>query len=100
MGYIIDENLYNTFRKYLANLQKERDKRQYIVNEETAWITYERMGMVNAVQNERLKRKLPPVPEELILKAEREALGHSDYSSKFALYCTEITETGTLKGPF
>ncbi|MGW1966656.1 hypothetical protein ACWCPD_41115 [Streptomyces sp. NPDC001935] len=40
----------------------------------------------------RVQRALPAVPVEGILRVERQAVGHSDYSLKFALYCAEIAE--------
>lgn len=41
----------------------------------------------------------PPVDAAAIERVERWALGHSDYSSKFALYCAELAlDTGPV-GP-
>jgi hypothetical protein len=57
---------------------------------ELEWVIYERSQMLAAVNSERLARGLPVVAEVAIKRAEQMAQGHSDYSSKFALYCTEL----------
>lgn len=59
-----------------------------------SWIETERMTMFNAVNSERIKRGLDPIDLKAIMRAENFACGHTDYSTKFALYCAEIIEHG------
>ena len=51
------------------------------------WGKFERSVMLDAVNVERAKRSLDPVTEAQLEKVEQQAVGHVDYSSKFALYC-------------
>lgn len=79
----------------LSKAQKERPKLQAEVQVspnrwEFAWVTYERLQMLSAVNIERAKRGLSLLTAEDIQRVEQMALGHSDYSLKFALYCMEL----------
>ena len=79
----------------LSAAQKERDKRSELVPvegdwPEAGWIRFERDTMLSSVNRERASRGKALVTAGDILKVERIACGHSDYSSKFALYCAEI----------
>lgn len=56
----------------------------------TKWIAAERDVMLDAVNAWRGQLGLRPVDLAAIERVERMAVGHSDYSSKFALYCAEI----------
>lgn len=46
--------------------------------------------MHHAVNHRRSERGLPNVDRDAIVRVEQWACGHSDYSSKFALYCAEL----------
>lgn len=74
----------------LVKAQEQRHKRR----EANGWILYEREQMLCAVNYERARLNEPPVPMASLERAERQALGHSDYSSKFALYCSELAYDG------
>lgn len=52
------------------------------------WISMERTAMLDAVNRLRVGKR--PVDLATITGVERLALGHVDYSSKFALYCAEL----------
>ena len=54
------------------------------------WILHERKTMHDEVNLERSKVGKAPVPIEAVVRVERMAVGHSDFSSKFALYCAEL----------
>lgn len=56
---------------------------------ELAWIVHEREVMAQATDRMRAERGLPPADRLALLRAEELATGHSDYGSKFALYCAE-----------
>lgn len=67
----------------LGEAQRQRGKR-------LDWIEHERATMLDVVNCERTcMRKLPILLED-IERVEKRALGHSDYSYKFALYCAEL----------
>lgn len=74
--------------RILAKLSDSQKKRQDY--EGCEWIAAERQVMFEATNAERRARHLPPVTPADIERIERWACGHSDYSSKFALYCAEL----------
>jgi len=75
--------LQGLFLNRLVESQKQRKVR-------ADWVFFERGVMLAAVNEERTRSNLPPCCVEMIEKVERLAVGHSDYSSKFALYCAEL----------
>jgi hypothetical protein len=83
-------------RAALAAAQAEREKRSNLVDgpdgPECEWAAYERARMHETVNALRSERGLPAVPVEDIVRVERLAVGHSDYSLKFAFYCAELAE--------
>lgn len=83
-------------RATLAAAQTERDQRPDLVDgpdgPECQWAAYERTRMHETVNAIRAERGLPAVPVEDIIRVERQAVGHSDYSLKFAFYCAELAE--------
>lgn len=75
----------------LIELSRQRGERDRLApSGEVAWMPYEREQMLAAVNIERAGRGLPPVGLGLVERVERMAVGHSDYGTKFALYCAEI----------
>lgn len=86
----------DVLRSTLARAQEERDQRPDLVDgpdgPECQWAAYERTRMHEKVNEIRAERSLLPVPLEDILAVERKAVGHSDYSLKFAFYCAELAE--------
>jgi hypothetical protein len=78
----------------LTAAQEERDQRPDLVDgpdgPECEWVAYERTRMHETVNEIRTERGLPPLPVEDIIRVEWMAVGHSDYSSKFAFYCAEL----------
>lgn len=73
----------DTLLNKLGEAQRQRGKR-------LDWIEHERAAMLDAVNCERTcMRKLPLLLED-IERIEQQALGHSDYSLKFALYGAEL----------
>lgn len=67
----------------LSKLQEERPRRK-------DWVEFESQSMLYAVNCRRILRGKEDVSRADFLQAERSATGHSDYSSKFALYCAEL----------
>lgn len=57
---------------------------------ELGWVVFERDTMFDAVTRERAKLGKAPVPMKDVERVETMAMGHCDYSSKFALYCAEL----------
>lgn len=80
----------------LAAAQEERAKRFGLVDgpdgPECEWAAYERARMHETVNEIRAERGLPALPVEDVVRVERLAVGHSDYSRKFAFYCAELTD--------
>lgn len=54
------------------------------------WLAHEQNAMLWAVNKERGLLGKPPVGLRAIQRVEQQAIGHVDYSSKFALYCAEL----------
>lgn len=86
----------DVLRATLASAQEERPQRPDLINgpdgPECEWAVYERARMYETVNAIRAERGLAPVPVEDVTRVERLAVGHSDYSRKFALYCAELAE--------
>lgn len=57
---------------------------------ELGWVIHERELMHQETNRYRAGRGLPPVDLAEVARVERQAEGHSDYASKFALYCAEL----------
>lgn len=78
-----------SMRDYMLGiLGRQQDRRnEYAGN---AWIDVEIDVMHHEVCIERSKAGLPDLDRAAILRVEAWACGHSDYSSKFALYCAEL----------
>lgn len=55
-----------------------------------AWIEFERLTMLLAVNKFRLKKGLQPATVEQIIRVESLASGHVDYTTKYALGCEEL----------
>ncbi|MGW2010826.1 hypothetical protein [Streptomyces nigrescens] len=86
----------DVLRSTLARAQEERGQRPDLVDgpdgPECEWAAYERARMHETVNAIRAERLLPAAPVEDIIRAEQLAVGHSDYSRKFAFYCAELGE--------
>lgn len=67
----------------LGVAQRQRGKR-------ADWIEHERSTMFDSVNCERTIMSKRALPITEIERVEKLALGHSDYSLKFALYCAEL----------
>lgn len=74
--------------RMLDVLGKESAKRHQYADD--GWILAERKAMLDAVNIELGKARLPSVMLADIERVERLAVGHSDYGAKFALYCAEL----------
>ncbi len=98
MNKLVD--LRDEMLQVLSAAQKERSKRLNMVEivnawghkeNVCAWAVYEMNTMLTEVNKRRSSRRLSPISLNDIQKVESSACGHSDYSSKFALYCAELT---------
>ncbi|MFE9832477.1 hypothetical protein ACFYPK_28080 [Streptomyces halstedii] len=78
----------------LTSAQEQRDQRQGFVDgpdgPECEWAAFERTTMHQGVNEIRAEYGLPPIPLEVVTRVEGLAVGHSDYSWKFAFYCAEL----------
>lgn len=75
--------LRDSFLATLTKTQRERSLRP-------DWVLHERRVMRDAVNAVRIDAGLAPVAIAAVERVETMAVGHSDYSSKFALYCAEL----------
>lgn len=86
--------LYETFRQALIAAQADRHLRPDLVTvngePECEWAVHERDVMHQQVNDARAALGLPPVSLDAVLGVERMAVGHSDYTSKYALYCADL----------
>lgn len=88
--------LLDRLQKALAEAQAHRPERQELVADEydtiriPGWVAFEREAMFRAVTEERAKLGKRPIPMDLVVRHERMASGHSDYSQKYAIYCMEL----------
>ncbi len=57
----------------------------------TTWIDVEIDVMHHQINCDRSKRGLVDLSRDVVVRAERMAAGHTDYASKFALYCAELS---------
>lgn len=84
----------DALRATLARAQEQRDERPDLVDgpdgPECEWAAYERARMHETVNAIRAEHGLTVVPVEDIIRVERQAVGHADYSLKFAFYCAEL----------
>jgi hypothetical protein len=86
---------HERFRKILIAAQEERHLRGDLVkhpdgSEECGWAAFEREVMHSTVNQARTESGLSEIPVENVRRVEGLAEGHSDYTSKFALYCAEL----------
>lgn len=86
----------NHFLKILSDAQTKRShlrEMQYDPiegHEIPKWIIFERLTMLKEINRWRSIRRYDPITERKLFTAEQHAVGHIDYSSKFALYCAEL----------
>jgi len=79
--------------KTFQDAAKERSKRGEFVPPtwtEPGWVVFERDTMLTAINKERLARGFDPLSLQMFMRVEQLAVGHSDYSTKLALYCAEL----------
>lgn len=85
------------FRAILTEATKDRCDRENLLESidgwpECGWSRYERNVMLNAVNTIRESRGLGQVTVDDVWRVEQQAVGHSDYVAKFALYCAELCQ--------
>lgn len=82
--------VYDRMHAALVAAQAERPKRQAMMGDEPEWVVFERGTMWTAVNAVRAENGLEPAAMAEMLRAEQGAVGHSDYTTKYALYCAEL----------
>lgn len=86
---------YGRFHAVLSAAQTERHMRDDLVKgpnsqPECGWVAFEREVMHREVNQARADHGLAAIPLEQVQRVENLAVGHSDYTKKFALYCAEL----------
>lgn len=89
----MSSKLYDRMYAALTAAQAERPNRQAMIGDEPEWVRYERDAMWNEVNAVRAENGQRPALLTDILAAEQQAVGHSDYTQKYALYCAELAAT-------
>jgi hypothetical protein len=89
------QELIREFREALNDASAERPRRQRMMagpdgNPEPEWVAFERDIMTAKVNELRHATGRPPIAPARLLRAERQATGHSDYVLQFALGCTDL----------
>jgi len=84
------QKLTADFLRVLNDAQKHRSERSRWIGDELEWVIYEREVMLQAINAVRLQRKKPRITVEEVYYVEVMAVGHADYSQKFALYCAQL----------
>lgn len=88
--------LQDQFLRVLVEAQRLRSQKSKMIGDEPEWMIYEREAMLKAVNAVRLQKNLLiEATMADVKRAERCAVGHVDYSRKFALYCAELALEGT-----
>ena len=82
--------LMGDFLHVLNDAQQHRPEKSKRIGDELEWVIYEREMMLQAVNAVRLQRKQPQITVEEVYRVEELAVGHIDYSEKFALYCAQL----------
>lgn len=88
-------DLHGAHERLLAAFRDEAGHRQSrpgidATSGEPNWVLAERQRMLTEVNRIRRSAGADPVTLRDIEDAERPAVGHSDYASKFAFYCAEL----------
>lgn len=81
----LHRELHRELHELLCKEAKERRGR-------SDWITLERAAMLVAVNRHRARRDKRSLTVGDVERVEMMACGHTDYGTKFALYCTELVE--------
>ncbi len=94
-------NAYDAIFKALCDAQAQRSARSETVNDPVdgysvpAWVLFERTAVLDTVNTLRAALGHPPIDDQtLVRKAERQAAGHVDYSTKFACYAADLVKAG------
>lgn len=74
----------------LSEAQTHRHERDHWVGGELEWIKMEQQSMLEAVNEEREKLRRVKITMEDLIRVEQTAVGHSDYSRKFAAGCARL----------
>ena len=85
--------LQTRFLALLQRAQKERPSRQKWSGDVPEWVNFEGATMLRAVNAERTAAGKQTVDMAQLRHAEQGALGHCDYTTKFALYCAELAKS-------
>ena len=86
MNYTYRNDLHRELHSLLCAEAEKRDGRGL------AWVEQERGVMCDAVNRHRARLGKKPVTMDDVEAVEQLAVGHVDYGTKFALYCTELVQ--------
>ncbi|ADD43238.1 hypothetical protein [Stackebrandtia nassauensis] len=91
IGFHTQAQWITMLEQTLASAQRQRSARAGLDScGVPEWVAFERRAMHEAVNRARVDRGLSPVTEAHVRWAEERAVGHGDYTRKFALYCADL----------
>lgn len=85
MKHLYRNALHQELHELLCSEADKRDQRE-------DWVMAERGALCDAVNRHRTRLGKSPVTMDDVERVEQQAVGHTDYGTKFALYCTELVE--------
>lgn len=86
-GHTYRNKTHYELHQLLCDEAEKRDDRGF-----DAWVLAEREAMCDAVNKYRARLGKNPITIEDVARVEQMAVGHTDYGTKYALYCTELVE--------
>lgn len=92
MGTMVFNTRRAQLHSALVDAQRAREYLPLRDTETPYWDTYEKMTMWKLVNMMRQSHGRPFLEYEDVERAQQGALGHSDYTKKFALYCAELVD--------
>lgn len=84
------QKVIEDFRKRLEAIQSQRHLRPIESLDAPSWISFEIQFMWGVINEYRFAQHKTLIAYSKVADADRLAAGHSDYTSKFALYCADL----------
>lgn len=99
---LVHQLRHSQFKAALVDAQRSREYMP--INFENGfegpdWRMYEKMVMWKMVNMMRQSHDRPFLPFSVIERVEQMAAGHSDYTKKFSLYCSELVDADQVIMP-
>lgn len=91
---------FDDLKAELAVAQDERPQRgNFPQGGELGWVRHERQVMTDLVNTLRARRGVGPVSMDAVKSKEQLAVGHIDYTTKWAIGCADLVTTDRPEDP-